>query len=92
MNFRGTLALIALLALSACAGVNHLPEGDSPGAQLVREKCTVCHGQPHPTRHTAQEWKHYLGLMEVHMKTRGIEFSSEEKKTVLAYLQRNASK
>jgi hypothetical protein len=87
-----SIIALVLLVLGACAGINHLPEGDSPGAQLVREKCTMCHGQPHPTRHTAPEWGHYIVLMETHMETKGIAFSSEEKKIVLDYLQRNASK
>jgi len=82
---------IALASFAACAGVNQLPEEGTKGANLLREKCTLCHGQPHPSRHTAQGWKHFVDIMEGHMKKKGIDFSSEDKKTILDYLQRNSS-
>ncbi|QPJ63994.1 MAG: cytochrome c [Candidatus Nitrohelix vancouverensis] len=86
-----SLAIAAvLLGLAACAGINQLPEEGSADAELYRSRCTSCHGQPHPSRHTPQEWEHYVGLMEQHMKDKNIEFSPQDKKIILNYLKRNA--
>lgn len=84
------LAGVALL-LSSC-GAGTLPEEGSPDVTLFRNKCTVCHSWPHPQRHNAREWDHYLTLMEGHMKNRGFTLEPQEKETIRAYLHRNARK
>lgn len=33
-----------------------LPDPDSPGARLVAEYCSQCHGIPTPGRHSAEDW------------------------------------
>ena len=91
-TFLGALILAAAaLALSNC-GAGSLPEEGSADVTLFRNKCSVCHGWPHPRRHNVQEWNHYLKLMETHMKNRGLPFESEEKEIIRAYLHRNARK
>ena len=77
-----------ILLLWSCAGT--LPEEGSPEVTLYRNKCTVCHSWPHPGRHNAREWDHYLKVMEAHMKNRGLSFEPQEKETIRAYLHRNA--
>ena len=65
-------------------------EAGSPAAELFLTKCTTCHSWPHPKRHTAREWDHYLGLMEENMQRENIEFSQAEKETIRNYLYRNS--
>jgi hypothetical protein len=85
------IVFITLLAiLGGCSGVQTLPEMGTPGAVLYRKTCTQCHGLPSPARHTRGEWKHYLKLMESHMKNRGIAFPDDEKIIIQGYLDRNA--
>jgi len=67
-------------------------EEDSPDVVLFRNKCTVCHSWPHPQRHNAREWDHYLNLMQGHMKDRGFSIETGELETIRAYLHRNARK
>ena len=67
-----------------------MPEEGTPELELVKQKCTVCHGLPHPRRHTASEWDHYLGLMKTHMESKNILITDEEFQTIRAYLHRNA--
>ncbi len=79
----------AVLFLWSCAG-GSLPEEGSPDETLFRSKCTVCHSWPHPGRHNAREWDHYLTLMDTHMQKRGFSLEPEERETIRAYLHRNA--
>jgi len=88
----GLGSMTLAVAVSACAMGNHIPEADTPEGQLFQTKCTVCHSWPHPGRHSPREWDHYLTIMESHMKSRGIPFSTEEKKMIQSYLHRNARK
>ena len=85
-----TLAGVAAV-LSSC-GAGSLPEEGSPEVTLFRNKCTVCHSWPHPGRHTAREWDHYLKVMQGHIKDRGFSIEPEELETIRAYLHRNARK
>lgn len=79
---------VGILA-AGCSG-NPLPEAGSADEQLFRNKCTACHSWPHPQRHTAVEWDHYLKVMEGHMKKKNIAFTETEKETIRNYLHRNA--
>jgi hypothetical protein len=83
------LAAGLLMWAGACAGTQ-IPEAGSPAAELFLTKCTTCHSWPHPKRHTAREWDHYLGLMEENMQRENIEFSQAEKETIRNYLYRNS--
>lgn len=88
---RAVTFLAAVLLLWSCAG-SSLPEEGSPDEALFRSKCTVCHSWPHPGRHSAREWDHYLKLMDTHMQKRGFSLEPEERETIRAYLHRNARK
>ncbi len=92
--FKYTLAtgvVVGLLA-SGCLSGPAIPEEDTPGAQVFKNKCTLCHGWPHPHRHTIGEWDHYLTLMQKHMKDREVAYTQEEIETIREYLHRNARK
>ena len=79
----------AVVMLWSCAG-GSLPEEGSPDVVLFRSKCTACHSWPHPGRHNAWEWDHYLKLMEGHMNNRGLSIDPREMEIIRAYLHRNA--
>ncbi len=74
----------------ACASAPRVPEPESAEAKMFINKCTVCHSWPHPSRHSAAEWDHYLNIMAGHMKNSGISFSQQERQMIQSYLHRNA--
>ena len=71
---------LSALLLVACVGGQTVPEPESPGALLFKDRCTQCHGLPSPKRHTPEQWAQLLGMMEGFMQQKDIEFPSEEKK------------
>ena len=81
-----------MLEQLSCASISHqsMPEEGSNELELVKEKCTLCHGLPHPKRHTANEWDHLLVLMMERMKERRISYTSQEMQQIKSYLHRNA--
>jgi hypothetical protein len=88
------LKVLAIVMLSvylvSCAGTQSIPEPESPGASLYRERCTMCHGLPGVTRHTPEQWDQLLVMMDGFMKQRNIEFPEQEKNLIRDYLHRNA--
>ncbi len=81
--------ILLSLFLMACAGTQTIPEPESPGARLFKERCTQCHGLPGTKRHTPEQWDHFLVLMEDFMIKKGIEFPAQEKNLIRDYLHRN---
>ena len=67
-----------------------MPEERSSELELVKQKCTICHGLPHPKRHTASEWDYLLTLMTERMKEKKIPFTIDEIHQIKSYLHRNA--
>lgn len=68
-----------------------LPEPDSAGAQLVKDKCGACHVPPRPTAHVAQEWPTTVRRMQNHRVSFGKGALTEDEMTqIIAYLQRHA--
>ena len=86
------LFLVLVIGLLSCASLSHqnMPEEGSVGLALVKNKCTHCHGLPHPKRHTSDEWGHLLTLMMDRMRERKITFTLQEMQQIKLYLQRNA--
>jgi len=76
----------------SCASLSHqsMPEEGSAELELVKKKCTLCHGLPHPKRHTADEWDYLLVLMTERMKERKISYTFDEIVRIKSYLHRNA--
>ena len=88
-----------LVVLSLTAGcdsyenspVASYPEPDSPGAQLLLEKCGICHAAPQPSSHTAKIWPGVLQRMQMRMTTKGQSaLQPKEIGVLLDYLQRHA--
>ena len=78
-----------LLLTVGCSGPQ-IPEAGSPAAERFLANCTVCHSWPHPKRHSAREWDHYLKLMDKNMQERGMELSAEDRRVIREYLHRNS--
>ncbi|HYD57137.1 MAG TPA: hypothetical protein VEB41_09540 [Burkholderiales bacterium] len=79
-----------------------LPEPKSPGAQLTVAYCVQCHNVPNPAMHDAAKWPRIVDRMVLRMRGRGnmgtlmkemmagVKAPGEdEKKAIVAYLQRN---
>ena len=86
------LCLILLLGLASCVSVSHqaMPEENSAELAIVKKKCTICHGLPHPKRHTASQWGSLLDWMKEIMTERQVTYSEDEINKIKSYLQRNA--
>ena len=86
------LCLALLLGMASCVSVSHqnMPEEDRAELDLLKKKCTLCHGLPHPKRHTQEEWGYLLTLMEKRMNEKNISYTTEEMIQIKSYLQRNA--
>lgn len=79
-----------------------LPEPESPGAEILKNKCTQCHGLVSPRQHASQQWPYIIERMDrrMHMMSRGEmgmmrrpaiqPLTLEEKNQLLGYLQQNA--
>ena len=80
------------LGIASCASVSHqsMPEEGSTELGLLKKKCTICHGLPHPKRHTASEWGNLLTMMTERMNEKNISYTTEEMIQIKSYLQRNA--
>ncbi|MZH02396.1 MAG: cytochrome c [Nitrospinae bacterium] len=83
------IILVSIFVIS-CAGTQTIPEPESSGARLYRERCNLCHGLPGVTRHTTEQWDQLLVMMGGFMKQQNIEFTDQEKKLIRDYLHRNA--
>jgi len=92
LNYALALGVATAMLISGCLSGPPIPEEGTPGAQVFKSKCTLCHGWPHPRRHSVGEWDHYLTLMQKHMVDRGVSFTSEEIESIREYLHRNARK
>lgn len=76
-----------------------LPEPDSPGAAILKERCTQCHGLVTPRQNAADDWPPIVERMDARMRMMGgmgmmrsrvQGLSPTEKMTLVAYLQNNA--
>ncbi len=79
-----------------------LPEPHSLGAELLKTKCTQCHGLVSPKQHATQEWPNIVDRMDrrTQMMARGRmgmmgasylrPLAVAEKSALVGYLQRNS--
>jgi len=87
----------AALALAACQAApgegtqGAFPDTDAPGYAVLAAQCSVCHAAPHPSRHSAFEWRQVVRRMQMHRVQRGLgAISARDEKTLLDYLTRHA--
>jgi len=86
---RSVLALGAALA-AGCAPA--LPDPESPGAELYRDRCGGCHRLYAPSTLTAAMWEMQIDRMQGEMTRRGARpLDTLERDTVLRYLQAHGS-
>lgn len=85
------LGAVAWAGLAGCeAG---LPEPDSAGARLYRERCSGCHRLYHPGLLTPETWRFMLDRMDVEFaRLRRPRLSNAEKADLLRYLSAHAQK
>jgi len=81
--------LVVALVSFACGGMS-IPNPESQEARLYSKKCSICHGLPHPSRHSRIEWDHYLELMKINMDKKSVSYSAEEIRNIRNYLHRFA--
>ena len=81
--------VFAVLAVSGCSPT--LPEPDSPGARLYKERCDSCHRLFAPSTLKFEMWKVQVDRMQGEMARRGVPpLTTEERATVLDYLKRHS--
>lgn len=88
-----SIAIVTVALLSAGCATNGIaiPQAETAAAQLYAEKCSACHALPHPARHSAGEWPHYVALMEQRMSERNKRpLSDEQRSVILSYLSQHA--
>ena len=92
MRIYSLVLFLSLLGINSCASGSHqtMPEEDSAELRLLKKRCTLCHGLPHPKRHTADQWEHLLVFMKEIMIERNVTYSEKEFKQIRSYLKRNA--
>ena len=84
------LIVAATMLLVGCATTGTpIPLPQSQAALLFADKCGECHAVPHPARHSADEWPHYVALMERRMAERNVTaLSDAERQLILRYLSK----
>jgi len=87
-----TWATLVSIILIACAGkATVIPNATSQDAKVFYSRCGTCHSVPHPKRHTFEQWKHILAVMEKQMEDRGVNpLTRDEREAILRYLKDNA--
>ena len=86
------LCFTLIFGITSCASVSHqnMPEENSAELILMKKKCTICHGLPHPKRHTAGQWEPLIAWMTEIMTERKVTYTANEINQIKSYLQRNA--
>ena len=86
------LFIALIIGINSCATGSHqtMPEENAAELVLMKKKCTICHGLPHPRRHTAIQWDPLLIWMTEIMTERQVAYTTDEINQIKSYLQRNA--
>ena len=88
--------ILTILLLTACsseqnASILSYPEPESPGATVLKKRCSSCHAAPPPASRSAQEWLSIMYRMQGRMRSKHIEpLDNKEFSTLRAYLQMHA--
>lgn len=83
------LALFAVLWIGCDA---RLPDPESPGAVLYKQRCNGCHRLYAPSLLKPAMWKVMLDRMQGELVRRGLPpLTPEERKIMMAYLEKHAS-
>ena len=84
-------ALVLLAAVLAAGCSPALPDPDSPGAVVLRERCAGCHRVYAPGSMTAEMWKIQVERMRVQYDHRGLPWlTPAEQRTLMDYLTAHA--
>ena len=87
---RAAIWVVLLAALAACS--RPLPEAGSPSAELYRERCgTTCHRPVAPSVMKFPAWRMVLPRMEERMRAAGNPLTTDERDTIVGYLERHSS-
>lgn len=91
---RGLRSLIlGLLCAGVTACETSLPEPDSVGAQLYRQRCSGCHRLYQPGLLTPEMWQFMLARMDTEFVRLGRpSLSATERRTILDYLNTHAQR
>ncbi len=91
--FGAALVAASLSLLVGIGGCTRLPEPDSPGAKLYKERCaTGCHGAYAPGSMKFQMWKMMVQRMQGEIVRHGMPpLTDDEVSTLLDYLKRHAA-
>ena len=87
---------VLIVLLSGCdikkpGHVQYLPEHDQASTQSYITTCGQCHAIPHPSRHTAGEWKHILVSMDKRMQERKYPLPAQKVRLeIQSYLEKYA--
>lgn len=66
-----------------------LPDANSQGAKILKEKCSQCHGAPNPNVHVAEEWPNVVRRMQTHRIRKAYGAIPEaEEQVLISYLQK----
>ena len=86
-----TLAALAAALASACGAPPALPDPDSPGAIVLRERCNGCHRVYAPATMTAEMWKVQVERMRDQFARRGVPWlTPTEEQALMTYLTAHA--
>ena len=84
-------ALFLGTALLAAACAPSLPDPGAPGAIVLQERCTGCHGLSAPGSMTLEMWKVQLARMHEEFARRGLPWlTATEERTLINYLAAHA--
>ncbi len=85
--------VLVLLCTSITACETALPEPDSEGARLYRQRCSGCHRLYQPGLLTPEMWQFMLARMDTEFVRLGRPPLSEtERRTILDYLNAHAQR
>lgn len=82
------IVTIVMCGVAACDA--RLPEPDSPGARLYRDRCSGCHRLYAPSLMKPEMWRITVKRMQGEMARRGVQpLSESETALLLSYLERH---